>query len=149
MVRGQAVNACVQAQQLCRFVELETAALGGGAVVVCGDFNTTPEQPACAVMRDAGFVSTWQAAGDRLPEDVFSTWKFRPVGEKRSLIDYVWLAERGEKGLQVAEVWSMPREEDIGEGGLPCGRYPSDHLAVWARLGWRSDRGVLGNEASS
>lgn len=119
-------------------MELETAALRNAgnaepAVVVCGDFNTTPDQPACVAMRNAGFVSTWHVAQGVLPADVFSTWKFRPAGEKRSLIDYIWL--KGD-ALQVADVWSMPREEDIGEDGLPCGQYASDHLAVWARVGW-------------
>lgn len=126
-------------------MELETAALrqkegnAAAAVVVCGDFNTTPDQPACVVMRKSGFCSTWEEAGAVLPDDVFSTWKFRPAGEKRSLIDYVWW-QPGEHVLYLTDVWSMPREEDIGEHGLPCGLYPSDHLAVWARVGW-SDRG--------
>lgn len=136
----------LQAQQLCRFVELETAALrhagnGASAVVVCGDFNTTLNQSACVTMRNAGFISTWEAAGRAVPDGVFSTWKFRPAGEKRSLIDFVWLAgQPGEHKLALTDLWSMPEEEDIGEHGLPCGRYPSDHLAVLARVGW-SDLG--------
>lgn len=128
----------MQAQQLCSFVQMQTATIqqqSAHAVVVCGDFNTTPDQPACQIMAAAGFVSTWEAAKGVLPEDVYSTWKFRPAGEKKSLIDYVWYA--GEGSLCPLAVWSMPSESDIGANGLPSAQYPSDHLAVWVEFGWR------------
>ncbi len=104
------------------------------AIVVCGDFNTTTDQAACQVMKAAGYASTWEASSSVLPEDVFSTWKFRPAGEKKSLIDYVWYVQDG--ALCPLSVWSMPNEAEIGERALPSATYPSDHLAVRGTFGW-------------
>ena len=34
--------------------------------------------------------------------------------------------------LRLLRRWRMPTEEDIGEGGLPCEGYPSDHISLCA-----------------
>lgn len=34
--------------------------------------------------------------------------------------------------LRLLRRWRMPKEAEIGEAGLPCERYSSDHLALCA-----------------
>ncbi len=34
--------------------------------------------------------------------------------------------------LRLLRRWRMPTEADIGESGLPCEGYPSDHLSLCA-----------------
>ena len=34
--------------------------------------------------------------------------------------------------LRLLRRWRMPGEAEIGEAGLPCDAYPSDHLALCA-----------------
>ena len=34
--------------------------------------------------------------------------------------------------LRLLRRWRMPTEREIGDKGLPCERYPSDHLALCA-----------------
>eukprot|EP00899_Mesostigma_viride_P025808 jgi/Mesvir1/6411/Mv19503-RA.1 len=74
-------------------------------VIVCGDFNANPDSAACMAMRaDArGFKSVYggeeeqtmagtrdKAEGTDASDVLFSTWKFRPAGEKTALIDFIW-----------------------------------------------------------
>ena len=70
-------------------------------------------------------------------EPSFSTFKIRNgEGAKRHLIDYLWLS--GGPSCVLSALWSLPTEEEIGAQGLPCPSYPSDHLAIAAKLGWRN-----------
>ena len=36
--------------------------------------------------------------------------------------------------IRLLRRWRMPTEADIGESGLPCKVYPSDHLSLCAEL---------------
>ncbi len=55
----------------------------------------------------------------------FSTWKFRSAGESKRIIDHVWYT-----GLVPQQRWRMLSESEIGCDGLPCDKYPSDHIAL-------------------
>jgi hypothetical protein len=43
--------------------------------------------------------------------------------------DYIWI-----RGFDVLGYLSIPSREDIGENGLPCEKYPSDHIALATSL---------------
>jgi hypothetical protein len=66
-------------------------------------------------------------------EQEFSTWKFRPNGEARRIIDHLYFSPQ-----QLAPMarWRMLRAAEIGAGGLPCAAYPSDHMALMTQLEW-------------
>jgi len=121
-------------------------AVPGGAradVVVTGDFNCERSEGVIDELGEAfgggGFTDAFvELQGDGL---AFTTWKFRPAKdggtkEKREWIDYVLYAGAD---LHVASTLSMPTEEQIGEGALPCDNYPSDHLSVGVELEWKVD----------
>jgi len=92
-------------------------------------------------------------------EPPYTTMKYRAgVGLKRHTIDYIWASDnvlekqatdegkgkllaQGEGGeeaprLLLDATWSIPTEAEVGEHGLPSASYPSDHLALAARLQW-------------
>ena len=74
-------------------------------------------------------------------EPSFTTYKTRNgEGCKQHCIDYIWLggqdASTSSKKLVLTALWSLPSAEQIGEKGLPCAAYPSDHLSLAAKFGW-------------
>ncbi|KAI8472144.1 MAG: DNase I-like protein [Monoraphidium minutum] len=76
--------------------------------------------------------ATGDGGGGGEPE--FTTWKFRPQGESRRVIDHLFFSPAA---LAPAARWRMPGAADVGPGGLPCAAYPSDHMAVMCELAWR------------
>jgi nocturnin len=70
-------------------------------------------------------------------EAEFTTWKFRPGGEARRTIDYIWFSSGGP--LHPLSRWQMPSRTEIGQEALPCETYPSDHLSVCCDFGWASE----------
>lgn len=133
-------------------------------VLVCGDMNTEPgsapirhllEGPLGlgslwdrqAWPEEARGASTSDAESFTAPWDpeLFTTWKFRtgqpgenvtPEGWKisRRIIDHCMV----NAGLEPTEFFSTPRVESVGPGGLPCARYPSDHLSIGFGFRWLS-----------
>ncbi|EIE22477.1 DNase I-like protein [Coccomyxa subellipsoidea C-169] len=105
-------------------------------VILCGDFNDSPTSSACQVVREhwLGLSCIWDwAAAHSTNGSVpapFTTWKFRPDGVSQRTIDFIWFSK--DPRLRLLRRWRMPTEGDIGEQGLPCERYPSDHLALCA-----------------
>lgn len=96
---------------------------GDAPVLVCGDFNDTPDSQVCQKMRDAGFVSVYEH-----DETSWTTWKKREKEVKR-VIDYIWY--RGDVRL-VARL-AMPPSEAYPRM-LPDVHHPSDHLDIGAKL---------------
>ena len=102
----------------------------GDPVVIVGDFNSTTEEEVYPYFSDTNshpdlrLDSSYKVNGQ---EPSFTSWKFRAKGEVKYTIDYIWYTP---ERLQVEEVWGVPEEKDIGEDGLPCMQYPSDHLAL-------------------
>lgn len=86
-------------------------------VVVTGDFNATPDEPAYAVLT-AGLADVWTAAADRAgPAGTFHG--FRGKAERR--IDWVLT-----RGFATRRAWTIAEPR--------AGRYPSDHFPVLADL---------------
>jgi nocturnin len=71
--------------------------------------------------------------GGRSGSKEYSTWKFRSQGEVRRVIDYIWFSAGV---LEAVSRWEALDVQEVGSQGLPCARYPSDHLAVLCTLGW-------------
>ncbi len=103
------------------------AATGGGAVVVAGDLNATPEQ----VGMPADLTDAWCAAGDGGPGHTCG--QAADLGNEVSAlsqrIDYVFV-----RGLRVIECRVVGAEP--GDRTEPGGLWPSDHAAVLATLDW-------------
>lgn len=86
-------------------------------VVVTGDFNATPQEPAYAVLT-AGLSDAWTSTENRSgPEGTFHAFK----GKADRRID--WVLSRG---FQTQRVWTIAEARR--------GRYPSDHFPVVADL---------------
>lgn len=92
-------------------------------------------------------------------EHRFTTWKFRPAGEgeaastfvsidssgedlphglleRKRVIDYIFVSGGVGRALGPVGLWSQLQESAIGQGGLPCARYPSDHTSVLSVMAW-------------
>jgi endonuclease/exonuclease/phosphatase family metal-dependent hydrolase len=136
------------------------AAASGGAeatpaVLVMGDFNAVPGSPACKELEghpglhlqsiwtvpwaaDSASTTSSSNGGKQQqqappPPAEFSTWKFRPNGEARRTIDHLYFSPAQ---LAATKRWRMLTPDEIGAGGLPCARYPSDHMALACEFEW-------------
>ena len=111
------------------------------AVVVTGDMNDGPDSRAVATLAGHASLPLRDAMGGmRLPES-WTTWKFRRSGgeggeavvtEKRAIIDFVYASS----ALRPVARWATPTAAEVGDGGLPCCSYGSDHLALLTDLEW-------------
>ena len=99
------------------------------ALVVAGDFNASPHEPAYARMRDAGFTSAYaQAHGDE-PAVTWPSGLVAPgmdTDGDPGCLDYVWVRGR----VRVTEARLCFDRPAVGDPTL----YPSDHVGVAARL---------------
>jgi endonuclease/exonuclease/phosphatase family metal-dependent hydrolase len=101
----------------------------GSALVVVGDFNAEPDEPAARRMAGAGFRSAYAEAHGDDPAVTWPSGLQGPVidtdGEPGCL-DYIWL--RGSAlVLEARLVFDRPA---VGDPGL----FPSDHLGLTALL---------------
>lgn len=103
-------------------------------VVVCGDFNATPDEPVYELFcgsNDSPLKSKLSSSyvtphyGNKEPP--LTSWKFRAAGESKYTIDYIWFTP---DALKVDSIWTVPTEDGIGKDGLPCLKYPSDHVSL-------------------
>jgi endonuclease/exonuclease/phosphatase family metal-dependent hydrolase len=105
------------------------AAPAADALVVVGDFNADPREPACARMRDAGFRSAYAAANGAEPAVTWPSGLQAPAMDtdgEPDCLDYVWV--RGAADVEAARlVFDRPA---AGDPTL----YPSDHVGVAATL---------------
>eukprot|EP00884_Botryococcus_braunii_P001983 jgi/Botrbrau1/11786/Bobra.0195s0110.1 len=137
----QAVELLQRVEAACNlFPGANCSASTSPLVIICGDFNTTPNTAPCKVMEESrlGLISLWgvdtisPAAGGvngvAEPEDIYTTWKFRSDGEVKRIIDYIWFSN--DPRLQPVSRWGIPHPAEIGYDGLPSAQYPSDHLSV-------------------
>lgn len=114
-------------------------------IILMGDFNTTPSEHSTDSSQYSlavDHVRQWQ--GGRLlsaypffsaetGEKIFSTWKWRGLSENKRLIDYIWVSK---EHFAIVAIQHPPSSEefDSSSSKLPDMRYPSDHLAITARL---------------
>ena len=94
-------------------------------MVLAGDMNTRPLKHVYKLMQSVGFQSAYWNALRPGAEPEFTCLAYRESDLLRLTLDYVWV-----KGWQSCAVMTLPSEADIGSTGLPCSKYPSDHLAL-------------------
>lgn len=99
------------------------------AVIVMGDFNADPGEPAYARMVGAGFLSAFAAANGAEPPVTWPSGLQAPgmdTDGDPDCLDYIWV--RGAVRVVAAGlVWDRPAVDD------PT-LYPSDHVGISARL---------------
>jgi endonuclease/exonuclease/phosphatase family metal-dependent hydrolase len=99
------------------------------AVIVMGDFNANPTEPAYARMRAAGFRSSFAEANGTEPEITWPSGLEGPmidVEGTAQCLDYIWV--RGSVSVDSSRlVFDRPA---VGDPTL----FPSDHLGLSARL---------------
>ena len=99
------------------------------ALIVVGDFNADPREPAYARMREAGFRSAHAEANGAEPAVTWPSGLWAPAMDddgEPDCLDYVWL--RG--AVEVEEARLVFHRPAVGDPTL----YPSDHLGVAARV---------------
>ena len=100
-------------------------------VIVCGDFNASPDEPVYELFQGSDsplkLSSSYVTPHYGNKEPPLTSWKFRAAGESKYTIDYIWF---NSDTLKVNSIWTVPMEEDIGKDGLPCAKYPSDHVSL-------------------
>ena len=99
------------------------------ALVVVGDFNAAPHEPAYARMRGAGFASAYAVANDEEPPVTWPSGLVAPgmdTDGDPGCLDYVWV--RG--AVRVADARLCFDRPAVGDPTL----YPSDHVGVAAHL---------------
>ena len=93
-------------------------------MLICGDFNATPDELIYQEMLASGFKSAYLSAAKH--ESPFTTWKFRPKVEVCHTIDYVWHTSE----FITRNFLELPPKDVIGEAALPSVDFPSDHLSL-------------------
>jgi endonuclease/exonuclease/phosphatase family metal-dependent hydrolase len=98
-------------------------------LIVVGDFNAEPLEPACRRMTDAGFRSAFLEANGHEPEMTWPSGLEAPakdVDGEPGCLDYIWV-----RGAVLVESCRLAFDRPAtGDPGL----YPSDHLGLSARL---------------
>jgi nocturnin len=124
------------------------------AMLLMGDFNTTPTEHCTAEdesMTVIEYVKRWRdgylssaypimapadassGSGGEAARWTYSTWKSRKGREVKCLIDYIWYSRRHFEVLWTLDA-PPPAEMGASASKLPDSRYPSDHLALAAKL---------------
>jgi endonuclease/exonuclease/phosphatase family metal-dependent hydrolase len=115
-----------QARRLIDWLEASPEA---DALVVMGDFNADPREPAYARMVDAGFRSAHREANGDEPPVTWPSGLIAPAMDTEgepSCLDYIWV--RGAAAVESCRlVFDRPAVDD------PT-LYPSDHLGLSAHL---------------
>ena len=100
-------------------------------IIVCGDFNASANEPVYKLFSGSDLPlklsSSYVTSHYGNKEPPLTSWKFRAAGESKYTIDYIWYSP---DTLKVDSIWTVPTEEEIGKDGLPCAKYPSDHVSI-------------------
>ena len=118
-----------RAEQARLLVEWLDDAPPATAMIVVGDFNAEPTEPAYARMRTAGYRSAFFEANHAEPEVTWPSGLQGPAIDTDGppgCLDYIWI--HGAIAVETCRlVFDRPA---VGDPGL----YPSDHLGLAARL---------------
>jgi endonuclease/exonuclease/phosphatase family metal-dependent hydrolase len=99
------------------------------ALIVAGDFNADPREPAHARMRQAGFRSAYAEANGDEPATTWPSGLQAPAMDtdgEPDCLDYIWL--RG--AVEVDEARLVFDRPAVGDPTL----YPSDHIGISVRV---------------
>ena len=113
-----------QATQLAGWLQPER-----GPLVVVGDFNAEPVEPAYRVMQDAGFRSAYAEANGSEPRSTWPSGIQAPgmdTDGEAGCLDYIWL-----RGPITVEACSLAFDRPAVDDAT---LYPSDHLGLQARI---------------
>jgi endonuclease/exonuclease/phosphatase family metal-dependent hydrolase len=116
-------------EQTRQIVDWLATAPPADAKVLVGDFNATPDAPAPARLRAAGYRSAFQEANGREPEVTWPSGLDAPAKDtdgNPGCLDYIWI--RGAVSVESARVaFDRPAVDD------PT-LFPSDHFGIAAHL---------------
>ncbi|HET7727873.1 MAG TPA: endonuclease/exonuclease/phosphatase family protein [Candidatus Limnocylindrales bacterium] len=125
-VVGAAAERLDQARQLATWLD---GAPDHDALIVVGDFNAAPSEPAYALMVDAGYRSAFATANGAEPPVTWPSGLQAPAMDTDgdpSCLDYIWI--RGAVEVRSARLaWDRPAVDD------PT-LFPSDHLGIVAEV---------------
>ncbi|MBX7113942.1 MAG: endonuclease/exonuclease/phosphatase family protein [Myxococcaceae bacterium] len=112
---------------------IESTADPNGSVVVGGDFNSTDDEIAHRLMREAGFIDVGAASGLRCDDEEHhgctnSNFPLDTPGFRSSRrIDFLYLRSSNRAHTRAAPIFDQPVE--LPNGGV---LWPSDHIGVSA-----------------
>jgi endonuclease/exonuclease/phosphatase family metal-dependent hydrolase len=119
----------VRATQVATLLPWLDASPAHDALIVVGDFNAAPGEPAAARMRDAGFRSAYAEANGADPAVTWPSGLQAPAMDTDgdpACLDYVWV--RGAVAVEDARLFAD--RPAVGDATL----YPSDHVGIAAHL---------------
>jgi endonuclease/exonuclease/phosphatase family metal-dependent hydrolase len=120
----------VRDEQASVLIDWLAAAPRADGLIVVGDFNAEPVEPAYRRMTDAGFRSSYLEANGREPDVTWPSGLEAPAKDadgEPGCLDYIWV--RGSITVESCRLaFDRPA---VGDPGL----YPSDHLGLSAQLG--------------
>jgi endonuclease/exonuclease/phosphatase family metal-dependent hydrolase len=123
-------DAAIRAAQVEALLPWLDASPAHDGMVLVGDFNADPREPAYARLRDAGFGSAYAAANGAEPPVTWPSGLIAPgmdTDGDPACLDYIWL--RGAVAVEDARlVFDRPA---VGDPRL----YPSDHFGIAAHIG--------------
>ncbi|KAI8469107.1 MAG: hypothetical protein J3K34DRAFT_522386 [Monoraphidium minutum] len=134
-----------QVQAIMEWMEPQRSGCAG--VVITGDLNAAPGEPAHAALQRRGYSSASLAANGAEPAVTWPSGLVAPLmdtGEPHCA-DYVYVAESPGYALRVAAARVAGDAPAPGDATL----YPSDHLALHVRLSVARRRGGGGSGATS
>ena len=91
-------------------------------LMVMGDFNALPENPAFALFTDYGLLDTWHLLRPTEPGNTSS------AETQKERIDYIWVNQAFKGAL------TKPEQVQLEANKKTDGDYPSDHLGVSLQL---------------
>ena len=124
----------MQCDAIAKYLNLDESPLD--MTIICGDFNTDPDSKAVLALLEQTTSVNLESAYRTVvgSEPNWTTWKIRDAVKKKT-IDFIFHDK--ESAWQPVDAWDIPRSGIDEEVALPCERYPSDHLALAVKFGWK------------
>jgi hypothetical protein len=132
-----------QATQLVAAIAVQQQQLPGSVVVVGADFNTdsydvvekgtTVKSECVPTVVATGLESAYPLQTSAEDQGgTYTTWKKRGKYEAKHTIDYIW--HQGGGKVETIATLDAVSQDQMDDARLPGFRYPSDHLAICAKL---------------
>jgi nocturnin len=99
-----------QAEQLLKCIDDIHKYYPGDKIIICGDFNTTPDSKTISIILQNGFIDTY-------PANIYTTYKKRNDVVVKRKIDYIFT------DFKEFKTFDLPADGQL----LPNESFPSDH----------------------